>query len=282
MTRITPHHCNNTAVFCTLIAGTFIAVSTLVGCTSGSAPTETPPDDHAAAGPTNRIDIPPAVRQNLGITFVTVESRNVEKTLRVPGRFEYLPTARREYRTMLSGRIELLVNQFDAIEQGAPLYRIDSPAWRQLQQQLSEVDAAIQRHTSRLASFGPLHQAHENHQAQLGRTIAIRSERVAQLEALVNAGGGRIAELNAARGAVATAESELAEAREKDAQLYADETESQSELSAARNTRDFLLSSASSILRMSVEDIQAPTDTPHGPVEQWRAINTIIVRAESA
>ncbi|MCA9297396.1 MAG: hypothetical protein KC983_12785, partial [Phycisphaerales bacterium] len=46
--------------------------------------------------------------------------------------------------------------------------------------------------------------------------------------------------------------------------------------------RDFLLRSASSILRMSVEDIQAPTDTPDGPVEQWRAINTIIVRAESA
>jgi hypothetical protein len=267
--------------FCTLMIGATIA---LIGCTGGSTPAEPAADDHAAVtdGPTNRIDIPPAVRQNLGITFVNVEPRRVEQTLRVPGRFEYLPTARREYRTMLSGRIELLVTQFDMIEPDTPLYRIDSPAWRQLQQQLSEVDAAIQRHSSRLASYGPLHQAHENHQAQLERTIAIRGERVSQLEALTDAGGGRIAELNAARSAVATAESELAEAKEKDAQLIADETESQSELTSAQYAREFLLSSASSILRVSVEDIQATVDTPRGPLEQWRAINTIIVRAESA
>ncbi len=33
---------------------------------------------------TNRIDIPPSVRQNLGITFVTVEKRPVRSTVRLP------------------------------------------------------------------------------------------------------------------------------------------------------------------------------------------------------
>ncbi len=65
--------------------------------------------EEVAAAPTNRVDIPAAVRQYLGITFAKVEARNVSQTLRMPGRFEYLPTARREYRTPLDGRVELLV-----------------------------------------------------------------------------------------------------------------------------------------------------------------------------
>lgn len=66
----------------------------------------------AQAAPTNRVDIPDAVRRNLGMTFAKVESRNVARTLRVPGRFELLPTAEREYRAPLAGRVELLVAQY--------------------------------------------------------------------------------------------------------------------------------------------------------------------------
>ena len=54
------------------------------------------------------IAVPPSVRSNLGITFVSVERRRVERTRRIPGQFEYLPSARSEYRAMLPGRIELL------------------------------------------------------------------------------------------------------------------------------------------------------------------------------
>ena len=43
------------------------------------------------------IRLTPTVRQNPGLTFVTVEARRVESTLRVPGRFELLPTATREF-----------------------------------------------------------------------------------------------------------------------------------------------------------------------------------------
>ena len=55
------------------------------------------------AAPTNRIDVPASVRQNLGITFAKVERRRVASTIRVPGRFELLPSARREYRATLPG-----------------------------------------------------------------------------------------------------------------------------------------------------------------------------------
>ncbi len=229
----------------------------------------------------NRVDIPPAVRQNLGITFVTVEARRVEQTLRVPGRFEFQPTARREQRTMLAGRVELLVEQYDRVERGAPLYRIESPAWRELQQQLTDAIAAIERQTTRLASYVPLRAAHHNHEKLLESIIAIREQRVEQLEALTEAGGGRLSDLIEAQSATSTAEAELAETLEKEAELDADESEARSNLNAARANKDFLLDKIASILRMSVDELVEPINTPFGPRPRWRSIDAITVHAEA-
>ncbi len=232
-----------------------------------------------ASVPTNRIDIPPAVRQNLGISFITVEPRRVEQTLRVPGRFEYLPTAKREYRTMLPGRVNLLVEQFARVEAGAELYQIDSPGWRQLQRQITDEEATIERHTTRLTSFGPLREAHRNHEQRLTEVIAVRRERVTQLDEIAQAGGGRAAELNEARGAVATAEAQLAEVLETEAQLGADEAAARSDLSAAQSNRAFLLDSAATLVGVQVNDLVAEVDGPRGRLPRWRTIATIAVRA---
>ncbi len=135
------------------------------------------------------------MRANLGITFVTVEPRHVEQTLRVPGRFELQPTARREYRTMLPGRVELVVDQFDRVQPGAELYWIDSPAWRELQQEIAEAESAIERLSTRLETFDPLMRAHADHEHSLDESVAIWNERIEQLEAVRVAGGGRMSEL---------------------------------------------------------------------------------------
>jgi hypothetical protein len=259
------------------------ALLPLSACDRGS-------DDRVAAGMAdegepapldpNRIAIPPAVRSNLGISFVTVEPRRIERTLRVPGQFEYLPTARREYRTMVPGRVELLVDQFDRVDVGTPLYRIDSPAWRELQGSLTDAEASIDRLTTRLASFIPLREAHHNHERRLEDTIAIRREQVAQLEQLAEAGGGRRTELMEARGVVSTAEAELAEVLEKEAELGADEAEIASDLAAARTRREFLLDTAASWLDMPVTELTAEVDSDRGLLPQWRTIDTITVSAE--
>ncbi|MFI4881035.1 MAG: hypothetical protein ACIAQU_00455, partial [Phycisphaerales bacterium JB064] len=187
---------------------TSIALSALLigGCDRQSTPASQTKTHEQEAAPSNRVAVPAAVRSNLGITFVKVERRRVEQTLRVPGRFEYTPTARREYRTMLPGRVELLVQQFDAVDEGDPLYRIDSPAWREHQERLTEAEASIERLETRLSSFGPLREAHRAHESKLEQTIEIRRERVSQLESLAEAGGGRWQEITEARDAVATAE----------------------------------------------------------------------------
>lgn len=106
---------------------------------------------HAASDtPTNRIDIPPTVRGNLGITFATVERRRVGATIRMPGAFELQPRARHEYRMTLPGQVELLVDQYQRVRTGDVLYRFRSPQWPELQheiilgeQQIESARAAI-------------------------------------------------------------------------------------------------------------------------------------------
>lgn len=254
----------------------FGSLLSLGACDREQEPVGMQAEEEAPTNP-NIVAIPAAVRSNLGISFVEVERRRIERTLRVPGRFEYLPTAHREYRTMLPGRIELLVEQFDRVEAGTPLYRIDSPAWRDYQEKLTEAMASVERLRTRLDSYGPLRDAHRAHEAQLDRIIEIRTERVEYLESLAEAGGGRRPDLITARDSLATAEAELAEVLEKEASLEADEAEARAGLSAAQSRVQFLLDTASAILSVPVEELTA--DDNGRPI--WRGINSIEVLADA-
>jgi len=97
----------------------------------GAAP-RLPAESARSLAPSNRVDVPATVRRNLGITFVEVEVRHVAQTLRVPGAFELQPLARHEYRMALPGSVQLLVDQYDPVEPGTPLFRYQSPAWPEL------------------------------------------------------------------------------------------------------------------------------------------------------
>ena len=113
-----------------------LLLACLVACTPASSEAasgdEGAPAAAAQTAPTNRIDIPATVRNNLGITYANVEVRRVAQTIRVPGAFELRPLARHEYRMALPGRVELLVDQFDPVAPGQPLFRFQSPAWTEL------------------------------------------------------------------------------------------------------------------------------------------------------
>ncbi len=229
----------------------------------------------------NKIAVPSSVRSNLGITFIRVERRAVEKTLRVPGRFEYLPTARREYSTALPGRIEILVDQFDRVEVGTPLYRIDSPAWRDLQMQIVEQQAAVERISARINVFTPLLAAHQQHEESLQESVAVWEERVAQLQSIREAGGGRVDELTQAKASLASTRAELASIIEKKAELHADQQQSIADLTSARTRSSFLLDSAASILSRDRAGLEAPA--PNDPQNRptWATIGSIQVMAAS-
>ena len=103
----------------------------------------------AGEAPTNRVDLPSTVRNNLGITFAKVERRSVSTTIRVPGSFELQPLAKHEYRLMLPGRVEFAVDQLDEVEPGTVLYRFRSPKWLELQAQIDLVRASLDQARSK-------------------------------------------------------------------------------------------------------------------------------------
>ncbi|HLP85249.1 MAG TPA: HlyD family efflux transporter periplasmic adaptor subunit [Phycisphaerales bacterium] len=191
-------------------------------------------EEEGEEGPTNRVDIPAAVRQNLGITFARVEYRNVAQTLRVPGRFELLPTARREYRTPVGGRVELLVSQYERVVAGTPLYRVDASAWRELHEQISAMRA-------RVDSMGPLREAHRRHEQSLAEKVGLWEERLKQLAELREAGGGSAAQLTEARATLNATQAELADVMEKDAELQAEQQRVEAELRSLVSRRETLM-----------------------------------------
>lgn len=180
---------------------------------------------------TNRVDIPAAVRQNLGMTFAKVESRAVAQTLRFPGAFELLPTATREYRAPLTGRVELKVTESTSVAVGDILYELDSSDWRALAEEIAAIEAKV-------ASMGPLREAHRVHEASLGRKVDLWKARLLQLEEIRAAGGGTARETHDARATLVATEAELADVMEKDAALDAEQKMAEATLRALRSRRD--------------------------------------------
>ena len=253
---------------------TLLTLLVLQGCSDKTTDTpEVQTESTQNDTPNNRVAIPQAVRSNLGITFATVERRKLQDTLRAPGRFEYLPSAKREYRTMVSGKIDLLVSQFDTVEEGTPLYLIDSPQWREMQQTIAGYLSKAQQLEAKMEMFHPLFLAHEQHEYSVKLNVTMWEERIKKLESIRDAGGGKLSESTAARAAYATARANFADLREKDAQLEASYAETVAALRAAKTTVEFALESASSIL-----NTPRPLDNP----EWWKNIKQIEVRATNA
>lgn len=232
----------------------------------------------AVAAPTNRVDINAAVRQNLGITFAKAEYRNVARTLRVPGRFELLPTARREYRAAASGTVELFVQQYQAVEAGTPLYRLDAPRWREMQRELADAEALVKLAGAGVDSIAPLLAAHESHHAEIQKAVDLWTARITTLEHLQASGGARGDEVAQAKAAQATARSDLAETLEKEAELLARKAESAAQFDAATSRLAFLYEAAATLAGMSPADLRAPS-AKDPSVPRWRTINGIEVRA---
>jgi multidrug efflux pump subunit AcrA (membrane-fusion protein) len=214
-----------------LLAGCNARQSTPVSAAEQQAQDDSPGADSIALS--NRISVPESVRRNLGIRFAKVESRRVASTLHIPGRFESLPAARREYRTPLAGRVELLVNQYDEVTTGMPLYRLDSMQWRTLQQDLANARAQVTQ-TSAAAALAEAAlrsgeaaqrvtqariEAGERHIAALAAALQLADKRVEELERVRQIAGGLANDLAEARKEAAAARIALTLAEEEKAEF---------------------------------------------------------------
>lgn len=245
-----------------LVAVTLAAVP--LGCvkTPGSAPASQESASSAtpavpATPPKGGIPIPPAVRDNLGITFAKVEQRAVAETRRVPGQFELLPTARQEYRALLGGRIDLRVEQFQTVNAGDVLFAIDSPQWRQIQHEAVEAEGDITMAQAALevarAHRGEAHASLDKQEERI-KNLASVNVRKAEIESTVTILRSSLPRLDAESRAQETA---LAEAREH----YASR-----------------LNALSSVTGISIEDLRKR----NGDEAAWRSITALEVRAQQA
>ncbi|MGQ0627041.1 MAG: efflux RND transporter periplasmic adaptor subunit [Phycisphaerales bacterium] len=208
----------------------------LAGAACDRKPPAPPPPPAAAPSapaPTNRVDIPAPVRLNLGISFAKVELRRVAQTIRLPGRFELLANARREYGLPLAGRVELLALPLQRVEAGAPLFSVSSPAWRDLHEQIEAVTAKVE-------SMVPLREAHRLHERRLAEKVTLWEGRIKELDQLRAAGGGSAAAMIDARATLNQAQAELADVMERDAELEAENRQAESEQRALRARRELL------------------------------------------
>lgn len=223
---------------------------------------------------TNRIAIPLVVRENLGISFINVERRRVSKTLRVPGNFEHKATALTEYHAPVAGRVELLVEQYDQVKQGQPLYRLDSPEWNELQQELTEAEQSGAFAGRRIAAGGERIEAIE-------QEIKVVNERIVQLEKLNAAAGGRASEMADARGRLAAAQTALAQAREDRAQTEAENIRLRAGSGGKSTNARFeqALGRAAMWTSLPEADLLAPIDSEGGRMPRWKSLDGIVVHA---
>jgi multidrug efflux pump subunit AcrA (membrane-fusion protein) len=248
------------------LAAIALGLTVLAGCSRDSAAEAAHAEqDEAAvkATPTNRIAIPPSVRQNLGITFTNVERRPVRSTMRIAGEFELRPEARREYHVMVPGRVTLLVRQYERVTQGQPLFHLDSPQWQQMQTQLVDALNAMRR-------------SHAD--------VDVAQAAVNEVQASIEFLEKRIANLAEAAVRQVELEAELTDKRNALSRLEAELQAARTEFDTAHARYDVMLNTAASLSGIPREQLD-PHSAGHGHMEghtpPWRSINRLTIRAEA-
>lgn len=288
-----------------MLVGIGVLLTILAGCTKEKTPgASSAAAPEAAPAPSNRIDIPPAVRTNLGITFAKVESRNVAATRRYPGRFELPPQARRQYHAMLPGRVELVAKQYQPVQVGDLLFRIDSPQWRELQEKLASEVVAMRTAQDLIKASDERRQAIAEHEKGVAQITQVWKQRLDEVTKLMEAGGGGAAELAEARSRMADALTESAKVREEIAELNESRAKLNADISRFRQTMPLLYAEATgqpanpddvapfdvtmarvaSLTGYSVEELMKPVASTTGApaLSRWRTIDRIEVKATNA
>jgi len=230
-------------------------------------------DDHVDA-PSNRIDVPELVRQNLGIEFTAVQRRAVTSTMRLPARVELLPTATHHYRAPMAGRVLLHVEPLQKVAPGDLLYTLDSPQWRLRQRELGELLRDREVNAARLDAMQPLLQACELHETSLRRAHEVAESYVADLEQAQADIGGQSQKIATARVDLGRLAAQIAEAAEKHVETETRIRELRAQQKANEQQFDLLLAGAAATLGLEPAALRGD--------DRWNEMTTIEVRATQA
>jgi len=234
-------------------------------------------DPHAGhnhgPGGSEAITLPDTVQKNLGITWAKAEYRVVQGVVRMPGRFEAEPSARRTYQAPLAGRVEVLVKPYQKVETGTVLYRLHASEWQRLQQEIAEAASAVQGAEDQFT-------AAQEHVAAITQALALWTERLATLDRLGQEVGGKAAERAEAAGRVADLRINAAEAKRElaDAIRLARGADGKPGAGQAQVRLDLLLGQAAQLTGLTPAALVASD----GNKPTWAAIAAIDIRTASA
>ena len=183
---------------------------------------------------------------------------------------------------MLPGRVELLVEQFQKVEAGTPLYRINSPEWRDIQQSIANADAHLKQTMTELSSFESLMAAHERHHQNLIQSIKVWSERVKMLEAIPEKDEASMREYFTAQASLAEARSELSKAYEEDVVLRTDRIKTETRVDAAQTRFTLAIENAASLLDMSPKQLLETSTLNPNSKPIWQRITTLEIQAKDS
>lgn len=218
-------------------------------------------DESASDAPTDRLELSSQVRSNLGITFAAVEVRSVADTIRIPGSFELEPRARSEYRMALDGRVQLLVDQYDRVEEGALLYRYQSPTWPELLHEIVTGEQAMA--TARAA-------------------IAVQEAWIEEVTTELGLLRERLAALRGADVKRADLELDAARLEARQPRLAAELESARTALANAERTREHALHRAAIAADMTEAQLLEEVEVAGETVPRYSTIDWIEVRASSA
>jgi biotin carboxyl carrier protein len=105
--------------------------------------------DHVTEA-TATLTVPLRNQELLALTFATAEERQVQGTLRIPGRFEWMPDAEVVYATPVRGRVTLRVRPPQRVNAGDVLFALESPEWAQEENELAMLRADAKAAKTRL------------------------------------------------------------------------------------------------------------------------------------
>lgn len=89
------------------------------------------------------FEVPVGAQHLLGLSFVKAERRHVAGVRRLPGRFEWMPGARKIYATPLSGVVRLAVRPPQSVRKGDLLFTLNSPEWIEKRGAAVEAEAEL-------------------------------------------------------------------------------------------------------------------------------------------
>lgn len=213
---------------------------------------------------TNRIDIPPAVRQSLGITFARIEERSIGSTRRLAGLVEPTFEGLSPYHTSTPGIITVHVKPFDTVKAGQLLVSVSSSQLLDHRHQLHLAGDAVglARDEARVAAAVV---------KEVGSELAHTQERIGRL----SAAGTSKAELSAK---AAQLDRRLSTAR-------AQRSARQNALMRSQHRFEAELASFAARIGMSVDELRSPdaSSAEHGDkVPRWEKLQVLEIRARVA